>query len=297
MAMIADAVEHEVEVRGYMDETGHSSDQRQRFNGMAGLIAPASHWKELERKWKETLDAFKITHFHMTEFENSERARNATRSKNVFKNWSSIKKEKLFSKLLKIIETTHAFPVGSVISMDDFRSLSDEQRKLFDDPYYLGFANMLAYVDFFLKSTGSAPEVKAAIVFSDQVEFRYRALQYYETAYSKELTTRIKPPSFDNMRDRRALQAADIIAFEFYRECERQRYRPNDEPRPGYQTICKMSNRLGFQRPLIHFQQRDELLAHAENVGKHLRRLEYWQKKKRGASAGEMGTEGEFEKL
>lgn len=274
---------YETEVRGYMDETGHSSDQKQRFNGMAGLIAPASHWRDLQRKWKETLDAFKISHFHMTEFENSERARNSTRSKNIFKNWSAIKKEKLYAKLLRIIETTHSFPVGSIISMDDFRSLSEKQRELFDDPYYLGFANVLAYVDFFLKETGSAPEVKAAIIFSDQVEFRYRALQYYETAYSKELTSRIKPPVFDNMRDLAPLQAADIIAFEFYKECERRRYRPNDDPRPGYLTICKMTNRLGFQRPLIHFQQKDELFAHAENIDKHLRRVSYWAKKRTAA--------------
>jgi hypothetical protein len=122
--------------------------------------------------------------------------------------------------------------------------------------------------------------VEAAIIFSDQVEFRNRALSYYDNAYSKELTSRIKPPAFDNMRDLRPLQAADIVAFEFYKECERQRYRPHAPVRRGYQVICKMTNRLGFQRPLIHFQQKNELFAHAESVEKHLRRLQYWQKKK-----------------
>jgi hypothetical protein len=127
MAMVVDVAEYENEVRGYMDETGHSSDERQRFNGMAGLIAPASHWTEFERKWNKTLDDFKIPYFHMVEFENSERARNSTRSKNKFKNWSQIKKDKLYSKLLRIIEGTYSFPVGSVMSMDDFRSLNQKQ--------------------------------------------------------------------------------------------------------------------------------------------------------------------------
>ena len=46
--------------------------------------------------------------------------------------------------------------------MDDFRSLTDKQRELFDDPYYLGFANVLAYVDFFLQHNGSARDVKGS---------------------------------------------------------------------------------------------------------------------------------------
>lgn len=265
---------------GFMDETGHSKDQKQRFNGMAGLIAPSDHWEAFELKWKQVLKDFKIPYFHMQEFETSERARDSTKSKNSFKNWSAIKKERLFFKLLKIIETVHPFPLGSIMSMDDYRALSEEQRKYFDDPYYLGFLFVLGSVDVFLDKTGAAPEVRAAIVFSDQVEFRSRALQYYANAYSQELSHRVDPPTFQDMRIRVPLQAADLVAYEFYKECERRRYRPTDDTRPGYKVLIKMCNRLGFSQPLIKFQEKPDLLAHAESVGKYLRRLEYWSKKK-----------------
>ena len=56
---------------GFMDETGHSQDEKQRFNGMAGIVAPLEHWKVFERKWKRTLKDFKISHFHAQDFENS----------------------------------------------------------------------------------------------------------------------------------------------------------------------------------------------------------------------------------
>ena len=36
---------------GFMDETGHSQDEKQRFNGMAGIVAPLEHWAQFERKW------------------------------------------------------------------------------------------------------------------------------------------------------------------------------------------------------------------------------------------------------
>lgn len=43
---------------GYMNETGHSKDERQRFVGMDGLVAPAENWEVFERKWKQTLVIF-----------------------------------------------------------------------------------------------------------------------------------------------------------------------------------------------------------------------------------------------
>lgn len=142
--------------------------------------------------------------------------------------------------------------------------------------------SLLGSVDVFLDKMGAAPEVKAAIVFSDQVEFRHRALEYYENAYSKEVSNRIKPPSFDDMRTLVPLQAADLVAYEFYKECERRRDRPNDDQRPGYKTLIKMCNRLGLPQPLIKFQEKRDLVDHAENVSKYLRQLEYWKKKKAG---------------
>lgn len=44
----------------YLDETGHSKDERQKFVGVAGLIAPHERWRIFERKWKKTLNKFKI---------------------------------------------------------------------------------------------------------------------------------------------------------------------------------------------------------------------------------------------
>lgn len=48
-----------------MDETGHSKDERQKFVGVAGLMAPAESWAVFERKWKQALNDFKIPYFHM----------------------------------------------------------------------------------------------------------------------------------------------------------------------------------------------------------------------------------------
>ncbi|HEX7332610.1 MAG TPA: DUF3800 domain-containing protein [Pyrinomonadaceae bacterium] len=265
-----------------MDETGHSQDEKQRFNGMAGIVAPLEHWAEFERKWYKTLKDFKIPHFHMKDFASSELADYSTKSKNPFKGWSRIKKEKLFQKLLKHMETTYIYPLGSSLCMEDFRSLTPKQRALFDDPYYMGFVAVLAYVGGFLDKAGAASSERAAIVFSDQVQFRHRALEFFEKAIGDEefIKRRIDPPSFRDMRKVLPLQAADIVAYEMYKEHERQRYRPLDSPREGFQALQQMARRLGHD-PLFRFRIQSDLLADVKAIEAEHRRIAYWQNRRR----------------
>jgi hypothetical protein len=72
-----------VKLIGYMDETGHSKDEKQRFVGMGGLVAPAQNWTEFERKWKQTLKDFRIPFFHMKDFANF---------RSFFESWSEQKR-------------------------------------------------------------------------------------------------------------------------------------------------------------------------------------------------------------
>ena len=99
------------------------------------------------------------------------------------------------------METAYVYPVGSSLCMEDFRNLTPEQRVLFADSYYMGFVSILAYVSGLLDRAGAAPTERAAIVFSDQVEFRHRAVKFFEKAYNEEsfIKGRIDPPTFRDM--------------------------------------------------------------------------------------------------
>jgi hypothetical protein len=108
----------------YIDETGHSKDERQKFVGMAGLIAPTANWEVFERKWKGALALphFNIPHFHMTDFASRKR---------IYKDWSEEKRKKVFGKLILIIECTHAIPFGAIIPMDAFRGFVQRTARFF----------------------------------------------------------------------------------------------------------------------------------------------------------------------
>jgi hypothetical protein len=233
-----------MQLHAYLDETGHSKDERQRFNGMAGLIATVDYWEQYDRKWREALKDYKIPFFHMKDFASC---------RGVFEGWSEPKRRKLYGKLMRIIATAYALPFGSIIPMEIFRRFSKEQQSYFGDPYYFNFITcVVAAAD--LMSPMPAEE-ELDVVFSEQVEFRSIARKLYELAQEGHpFGRKLKQPGFADMREIVPLQGADIVAYEFYKECERRQYRPDSEPRWGFKElvrICRLSAE-GFFPLIIH---------------------------------------------
>ncbi len=239
----------------FFDETGHSRDEKQLFNGMAGVLAPADHWEAFEEKWKRTLQEYKIRFFHMKDFANF---------RGFFEGWSEAKRQKLYGKLLTHMETTYVLPMGVSIPMEAFRGFSEEQREKFIDPYYLCFLSVITQSTIFMNNSGMSPEEKVALVFSDQVEFKNKAQELYDeitqTQYdsvrmrsaAQILKDRTLSPVFRNMRKIVALQAADIVAYEVYKEHERRSgLRQSAKPRYGYLQMIEMSKKLWIQRTVL----------------------------------------------
>lgn len=246
-------------LKAYLDETGHSKDERQRFNGMAGLLAPSANWKRLESKWVKTLKDFHLPYFHMKDFANRKRQ---------YEGWSEIKRRNLYGRLLTHIGAAHPFPIGSILAMSDYSDLTDTQRSMFGDPYHIGFLSTLVQLTAIATETNIQAGTKIAPIFSEQVEFRRDALRYFSLLCRHEEVGRwVDSPVFQDMREIMPLQAADIIAYELYKEFERQLFRPHSKPRYGYQVICKMPARLGQNLPMFAFHNRDSLNIGGPHIG------------------------------
>lgn len=238
-----------------MDETGHSKDERQKFVGMAGLIAPAANWEVFENKWKAVLGLpyIDVPYFHMTDFASRKKA---------YENWSEKKRRKVFGKLVITMECAHPMPFGAIIPMDVFRSLTKEHQDLFIDPYFLCFQSLVAASTVFLEAMEISDEEKIALIFSDQVEFRSRARHLYDVIGRIGLyTRRSTPPIFRDMRDAVPLQAADIVAYEMYKEFDRRLYRPDAKPRYGFERLEVMSRRNNQRAPMFRFFTKDDLVG------------------------------------
>lgn len=218
------------ELSAFMDETGHSKEERQKFVGMAGLIATRADWAGFEREWKKALQSFDIPHFHMKDF---------AHFRGAFKGWSESDRRNIYGQLLEILRTTHVLPFGAVISMDDYRQLSEERQGIFDDPYFLAFA--VCAVHALILMAPMPRDEKIGMVFSEQVEFRGRAIKLYEKVRKVHAAgQKLSRPEFGDMRDVVQLQGADVVAYELYKEFERRRYRPTAKQRHGYSDLLKI---------------------------------------------------------
>ena len=258
-------------IYGYLDETGHSSDETQQFNGMAGLLAQKRDWERVEEKWKATLKTFGIPYFHMKDF---------AHFRGFFVGWSEQKRQQLLGKLWTHLESINPIPIGVIFDMDAYRSLPHQKRQQLTEPYMLSCAAMLSLTGGMLESIGL--KRRATIVFSEQVQFRQCAHEFYQYAVSRDAVVNklIAPPQFGDMRDVIPLQAADIMAYEFYKECDRQVNAPSRKPRYGFQVIMKMSKRIGWSQPACKFIGKRELLAFVNASEALNRRQAYWKKRR-----------------
>lgn len=212
----------------YLDETGRSRDDVQKFVGMAGFVAPALNWEFFEPAWRAALKSFDIDHFHMREF---------AHSKGTFKGWEEKQRQDLFGKLLRVINESGAMPVGSILRLDEFRNLLKASREHLPDPYYICMVNCIGIISAVVAHTGAD---KPALVFSEQAEFKSNALRLFDQVMRNfQFARRVLPPAFSDMREVVPLQAADIVAYEMQKEYERLLYRPDNKARYGYFELLR----------------------------------------------------------
>ena len=147
----------------YMDETGHVDDPALHFAGMAGFVAPAGAWGVFEEQWSDVLRNAGLSEpFHMKDFAHSE---------GQFRSWKGQKgkRELLFGRLLSIIADTKAEPVGTIVSINDFKTLTDSQQDSFLDPYYIAFQKCVRGAA--ASAVFDPPEEKVAMVFAYNEEY------------------------------------------------------------------------------------------------------------------------------
>jgi hypothetical protein len=250
----------------YMDETGHSEDKKLHFAGMAGFVAPFKRWECFALQWQKILDDAGLKEpFHMKEFAQFrgqfEIEWNGPENKQ--------KREEFFGKLIATIQETKATPIGAIVSVEAFRSLTLCQQSAFKDPYYIGF--QLCTRGAALEAEGYSPPEKVAMVYSYNEEFGTtmpnEEVRIDQAGRAEQLWYAIKKHTHfgrwmgsyasSSPREIVQLQAADVLAYELFKEFENRIIRPDDKMRYGLQKILEM---VDNPLPKIRLFDRKELL-------------------------------------
>ncbi len=244
----------ELNLASYMDETGHPDDPKLEYVGMAGFVAPAGAWEVFEGAWDDLLrNACLKAPFHMKEFAHSE---------GQFESWKGKEdiRRAFFGRAMNLILETRGTPIGAIVSLSAFRSLTKEQRTSYLSPYYVAFQTVTRGAA--IEAVFEQPHEKVAMVYAYQEEFganeggRAEQLWHAMKKYY-EHGNRMGSYAPGEPADLAPLQAADIFAYELSHEFESRVKRPNAEMRWGLRQIVSMYN---IPSPQIRLFDRKELL-------------------------------------
>src|SRR5258708_14379077 len=220
----------------YFDETGSGSDLNSKFCGMGGVVSTPELWGYFEEDWRERLDQDGLSHFHMSEFANYQGE--------FREGWKSneSRRRDLLSDLWNIVERIETLITGSIVPMELYREIMENKLRIqIRDVYFLSYADCLVFISVLVASFRKhaiKPDWIIATVFDDKKGIKGVAHELHESLMSHlDIKDRMPPPVFRDMKQFLPLQAADMVAYELYKECERQFNKRGDTPRYGFQRI------------------------------------------------------------
>lgn len=195
-------------LQGYFDDSGtHRSSQAIT---LAGYISTAEQWACFDEEWSAALSEWNLGFFHMTEFAN--RA-------NAYKDWSNQERKFRFARLAAIIKKHTVASVAVGFLRSSYNQSFDKRTKQFVGPY--GVAAMMCLTDVAERLGPAYPSARIAYVFEAGTEGKGQILSLFDMNFCNDDNRehfKLLSIKFEDKRDFTPLQAADVLAYEHYRQ-------------------------------------------------------------------------------
>ena len=200
-------------LEGYFDESGtHSSS---KAIAVAGYLSTAEQWKLFTEEWKAALEEFQLEQFHMTDF--------ANRAKD-YSSWTDCERNARFARLAAIIRRHTLASISSGFLRQSFDAIFDRDAKRFvGGPY--GAAVGMCFLDVAERLKPLYPSARVAYVFESGAKGAGDIASAFRMNYADAETReqfKLESFRFDEKRQCVPLQAADILAYELYRQIPKQ---------------------------------------------------------------------------
>jgi hypothetical protein len=197
----------------YADETGHAKDPAKNHLGLAGLLATSENWELFDSEWRLICREEAVAlPFHMTDFAASRKQFSAPAWKD--KN----KRPRLLPRFLDAIERADTIPVGAVVNLPDFNSLTQEQRIALghekQEAYYVAFQSCTRELVCAAGLLSRAPD-KVSMTYAKLKKFAGVAEELWHVMQEETpLGNFMGSYRRGNPADCTPLQAADFWAYE-----------------------------------------------------------------------------------
>lgn len=192
---------------GYFDDSGKLTTPGEKVVAVAGCVSSVEMWEAFEHEWKGLLEDFGISLFHMKTYNHS---------RDEFLGWDKTKKESFMGKALDIIDKNTLAFTGAAVLINAWNQLSEEERYVFQDPYYICFQTCVRNAA--IQTLDHADDEKVQIIFEEQPGQMGLAADLYDRcAQELDLKERLGGFAFRKKTEAIQLQTADLIAYEIRR--------------------------------------------------------------------------------
>lgn len=242
---------------GFFDESGHSSATK--FFALAAFVAEDANWATFEGLWRQALQESGAPYLHMREF---------AHRVGIFQGWTERQRRKLLAGCVNAIKAVRAIAVGAAMSIADFGTLSAEARSKLQDPFFCCFQAVVRGVA--LNACFEPQDTRVRMVFSQQDEFSSMARKLWEVmGETVDVRDRMGSLEFEDMRRVPALQAADLLAYEFRHYYHLRKARPKAAPRWAFAEIVRHQH-TAYNARMLKYLPGWYLKAQAEGVFEEL---------------------------
>lgn len=204
-------------IEQYLDESGHGNNDDVVV--VAGLFGLRQAWHGFDERWNARLHEHGISApFHMTDFEARQRH---------FRDFTNERERRsLLAGLIDEIVGRPIYAIGAAVTLDAFRAVnwSDDfpGSDALENVYHMALQDELHFAirlcSDLNNAAGDGPRFQVSTVLAAHPEFQGMAGAYHRSLAAFDQTRSLVPqPRFDCPATCSALQAADLVAFEWRR--------------------------------------------------------------------------------
>ena len=239
----------------YLDESGTHPESGAAV--VAGFVSNVTQWEAFSEKWQQVLTKFGVDFMHMTDLENRRRQ---------FTGWSVATKEEFLGQLLPIIHEHTFWSMGIIVLKNSFDTLiSEPVKRICGNQYGLAALACWRHLGRIVKDVDGWLDCRM-----ESGAKGAGALQLIHAEDSKfpswHNEHRVLGLSFNDKRIFLPLQAADILAYELYKDVPRQ------FGNSGRKVRYPLEN-LGQKKHAWHYIQDKHLRELDEDITRQLREL------------------------
>jgi hypothetical protein len=199
----------------YFDES-YSHSPEPRVYTVGGYLSTDVQWRKFRKEWRKLLDSEGLDYFHMVDFQ---------ACKPPYGSWSKDKRAAFLASLHAVIHKRTLMSFATTADVEDFETLTTEQKKTLVSPHVFAAKNCMKMVGFWAaQKIINHPII--AYIFEEGQPHQRQLSRLVETLTDEDkwffrmASVMFAPKKGENGVS--PLQAADIVAYESMREIARQ---------------------------------------------------------------------------